>query len=59
MSKAYKDICPCKNCNKRTVVCHSICKEYKDWQKSGIEIEKKPLTNYIDFSANSQRRRKK
>ena len=43
MSKAYKDVCPCKDCNKRTVECHGNCKEYKDWKKEGIEIKKRPF----------------
>ena len=42
MAKAYKDVCPCKDCNIRTVTCHSTCKEYKEWKESGIEIEVEP-----------------
>lgn len=40
MAKAYIDICPCKDCDKRITTCHSTCKEYKDWQSSGVEILK-------------------
>ena len=43
MSKIYQDVCPCKDCTIRTSTCHSICKEYIKWQKSGIEIEKRPF----------------
>lgn len=49
MAKAYKDVCPCKDCNKRTENCHGTCKEYKEWKESGIEIENKVKcknTNY-------------
>ena len=24
-------ICPCKDCDKRKVGCHSECNKYKDW----------------------------
>lgn len=52
MSKTYKYICPCKDCNARIVNCHSICKEYKDWLKRGIEIDKKPF-----FETKTRRRK--
>ena len=41
MAKTYKDICPCKDCGRRKINCHSICKDYKEWKKSGTEIEKR------------------
>ena len=37
--KSYYKVCPCKGCNKRAVGCHAICKDYKNWQSSGIEIK--------------------
>lgn len=40
MSKSYAEICPCKDCTKRTAECHSKCEEYKDWTESGKEIVK-------------------
>ena len=43
MSKAYKDLSPCKGCEKRVVGCHATCKEYQAWQKSSIEIVTHPL----------------
>ena len=24
--------CPCKDCDRRTVTCHGVCKAYKEWQ---------------------------
>lgn len=51
MSKAYKEVCPCKDCDKRTVECHGKCKEYKEWLKSGVEIEKKQKPNFINFAS--------
>ena len=43
MSKAYKEICPCKDCGRRKINCHSICKDYRKWKKNGCEIEKRPF----------------
>lgn len=40
MAKAYKEICPCKDCKKRTANCHGKCKDYNKWKASGVEIEK-------------------
>ena len=54
MSKAYKEICPCKDCDTRTITCHVICKENKDWKESGIEIEKIPF-----FEIRKSRRKRK
>ena len=54
MSKAYKEICPCKYCDARTVNCHGLCKEYKEWVKNGIEINKRPF-----FEIRKSRRKKK
>lgn len=54
MSKAYKDVCPCKDCDTRTITCHGVCKEYKDWKESGIEIEKIPF-----FEIRKSRRKRK
>lgn len=54
MSKAYKEIPPCKGCDKRTVTCHGICKKYIEWKNSGIEIEKIPF-----FEIRKSRRKRK
>lgn len=43
MSKAYKELSPCKGCEKRVVGCHGNCEAYKRWQKSGIEIVIPPM----------------
>lgn len=29
---------PCKDCTKRTIGCHSSCKEYQEWAKQKKEI---------------------
>lgn len=31
--------CPCKDCERRTVTCHGVCREYQGWKKE--EAEKK------------------
>ena len=38
MNMGYKD-CPCKGCKRRYTLCHSSCKEYKEW-KAKIEAMK-------------------
>lgn len=53
MSKAYKDVCPCKDCGRRKIGCHSICNDYIKWKDSGIEIEKIPF-----FEIRKSRRKK-
>lgn len=25
-------ICPCKGCDRRTMTCHGVCVQYKDWK---------------------------
>lgn len=40
MSKIYKGVCPCKECEKRQVGCHSNCTLYTEWKQSGVEIDK-------------------
>ena len=25
--------CPCKDCERRTMTCHGVCREYQDWKK--------------------------
>ena len=49
MSKAYKEVCPCRDCNIRTIYCHNTCCDYKNWQKTGIEIDKKPFFEIKKF----------
>lgn len=56
MSKAYKEICPCKCCEERNIECHSICKRYNEWCKNGIEIEKPPFIHTIKFYKKNKRR---
>ena len=24
-------ICPCKDCDHRTITCHSVCRDYQQW----------------------------
>ena len=37
--------CPCKGCERRTITCHGICWEYKDWKQ---EHEERKLKDYQD-----------
>ena len=25
--------CPCKDCQRRTLTCHGVCKEYQQWKQ--------------------------
>ena len=56
--KAFKEICPCKDCNVRTSTCHSICKEYKDWKKSGREITKDEIFKFVNFKVTRRIKRR-
>lgn len=53
--KAYKEISPCKGCEKRVVGCHVKCQDYNKWKKTGIEI-KEP---FIEYETNRKRRQRK
>ena len=33
--------CPCKECNDRTITCHSVCKRYTEWKGWRDEINRK------------------
>ena len=57
MSKVYKDICPCKDCDKRTAECHSICKKYKEWKDCGTEIPKFEFAPLIDYSKKNTKKK--
>ena len=51
-------ICPCKDCERRTITCYSGCKEYLDYaeyRKRINEIERKEK----QFSYNIKERRNK
>ena len=55
MSKAYKDLSPCKGCEKRSAECHAKCEAYNAWAKSGIEIKE----IFIEFDTKQKRRLRK
>lgn len=50
--KAYKDICPCKECKERTFDCHIKCAKYNEWKSNGIEIKIEP---FFDFRKHKRR----
>ena len=25
--------CPCHNCDRRTITCHGVCRDYQEWKK--------------------------
>lgn len=27
-------MCPCKDCEHRSTICHSICSKYKEWKEN-------------------------
>lgn len=33
--------CKCKDCNKRTINCHSQCEDYKDYVRRNEQIKEK------------------
>ena len=33
--------CPCKGCEKRTLTCHGVCRQYEDWK-----IERAAINDY-------------
>lgn len=33
--------CPCKDCDKRKLGCHGMCKEYQEWKKWNEEKNEK------------------
>lgn len=43
--KTFPKTCPCKNCDKRKVGCHSNCENetltYEEWKNSGVEEPKR------------------
>lgn len=45
MSKKYNGICPCKDCDQRTSICHSHCTDYKNWVSSAVEIKNEETFN--------------
>lgn len=47
MSKIFKTICPCKDCNLRHSECHSNCEKYNEWRESGIEYKELLLPNGV------------
>ena len=52
-------ICPCKDCERRTITCHSNCKEYlayAEWKQFVNEEERKEKKK---FSTSSAKRRNK
>ena len=40
MSKIYYTDSPCKDCEDRTVGCHSICERYNNWKADSTEKPK-------------------
>lgn len=46
--------CPCKDCEKRKLLCHGFCKEYQEWKEkfgeitNGLREENEAKTNKRD-----------
>jgi hypothetical protein len=63
------DTPPCKDCQKRTMACHTSCKDYKDWKAEhdkrkaeivdNVRIESQLTTAKIEFIAEYKRRTKR
>jgi hypothetical protein len=52
---AYYTICPCKDCTKRVLACHSGCKDYNEWKGNAVEV-KEP---FREFDPKRKRRRRR
>lgn len=61
----YKEIAPCKDCNDRSVGCHSSCERYKKWAQDYDEQKKeymdklKKERDFQNFKAEVIRKTKK
>ena len=40
-----KKKCPCKDCEKRLIGCHTFCPDYKDWRKA---YERQLKENHVE-----------
>ena len=53
---------PCKDCQKRSILCHSGCKDYLDWtaeeqeKKQKIRTQKEEANSFIDYKTNALKR---
>lgn len=52
---------PCKDCEKRVVGCHAVCKEYKEWRKKKDKehkeyLEKNRATIEYEYYVKSKKR---
>ena len=52
MARAYKDVCPCKDCDKRVFGCHKNCTRYNEWKLNSVTIKKSWYYPQIDYSIN-------
>ena len=55
---------PCKGCEKRTITCHGVCKEYQEFKKAREEElawmrEQRSVTNYRWERAHLEKVRRK
>jgi hypothetical protein len=49
--------CPCKDCDKHTDFCHSVCQYYKDYRaKYDEEVRKVNKERYIDVQLTSMKK---
>ena len=45
-----KQKCPCHGCDRRTVTCHGVCREYQEWKAEREKVnqwlnDQKPITS--------------
>jgi len=45
------DKCPCKDCKKRKISCHSTCKNYLEWVKKNEYLKHKERIEKVDVSS--------
>ena len=45
-----RPICPCKDCQKRTLTCHQFCREYQEWKDIINQINELKHQEYDKYS---------
>lgn len=55
--------CPCRDCDKRTIGCHSKCEQYKEWAKENEKLRteryERNRAEYLSRPGKPVRRRRK
>lgn len=49
-------ICPCKDCDERTAICHKVCMGYKVWHEEHVKERRKENQRRYAFNAGYTKR---